>query len=99
MFFKKEKVNYDEILDVVEQARNGFLEPRILQIDPNSQIGKIAQNKKLAYMSRSLGEIFTNIKMDENLENYRVKEPNYEDLRADDMLDQNAFAHAALADC
>ena len=42
MFFKKEKVNYDEILDVVEQARNGFLEPRILQIDPNSQIGKIA---------------------------------------------------------
>ena len=32
-------------------------------------------------MSRSLGEIFTNIKMDENLENYRVKEPNYEDLR------------------
>ena len=42
MFFKKEKVNYDEILNVVEQARNGFLEPRILQIDPNSQIGKIA---------------------------------------------------------
>ena len=41
----------------------------------------LEENKKLAYMSRSLGEIFTNIKMDENLENYRVKEPNYEDLR------------------
>lgn len=41
----------------------------------------LEKNKKLAYMSRSLGEIFTNIKMDENLENYRVKEPNYEDLR------------------
>lgn len=41
----------------------------------------LEKNKKLAYMSRSLGEIFTNIKMDENLENYRVEEPNYEDLR------------------
>ena len=42
MFFKKEKVSYDEILNVIEQARNGFLEPRILQVDQNSQIGKIA---------------------------------------------------------
>jgi methyl-accepting chemotaxis protein len=42
MFFKKEKLNYDEILNVIGQARNGFLEPRILQIDPSSQIGQIA---------------------------------------------------------
>ena len=42
MFFKKEKVSYDEILNVIEQARNGFLEPRILKVDQNSQIGKIA---------------------------------------------------------
>ena len=42
MFFKKEKLNYDEILNVIGQARNSFLEPRILQIDPSSQIGQIA---------------------------------------------------------
>lgn len=51
------------------------------KISRNKLKENLEENKKLAYMSRSLGEIFTNIKMDENLENYRVKEPNYEDLR------------------
>lgn len=33
---------YDEILKVVEDARNGILEPRIVNIDPDSPMGKIA---------------------------------------------------------
>ena len=46
MFFKKEKVSYDEILNVIEQARNGFLEPRILKVDQNSQIGTCSIKSK-----------------------------------------------------
>ncbi|MDO5046201.1 methyl-accepting chemotaxis protein [Campylobacter sp.] len=42
MFFNKKKVNYDEILNVVSQARNGILEPRILNIDPKEPLGQIA---------------------------------------------------------
>ncbi|WP_169940728.1 methyl-accepting chemotaxis protein [Campylobacter sp. RM15925] len=42
MFFNKNKVNYDEILDVISQARNGILEPRILNINPNEPLGQIA---------------------------------------------------------
>ena len=73
MFFKKEKVNYDEILDVVEQARNGFLEPRILQIDPNSQIGKIALgiNDLLDQIEALQREMGTCVKSAENGITYR----------------------------
>ena len=73
MFFKKEKVNYDEILNVVEQARNGFLEPRILQIDPNSQIGKIALgiNDLLDQIEALQREMGTCVKSAENGITYR----------------------------
>lgn len=42
MFFCKTKVDYNDILEVIEQARNGILEPRILKADPNTQLGQIA---------------------------------------------------------
>lgn len=41
--FKKSKIEYyDEILGVVTNARNGYLESRITNINPQSKMGKIA---------------------------------------------------------
>jgi len=42
MFFKRKKDNLEEILKVIEQARNGVLEPRVTNIDLNTQAGLIA---------------------------------------------------------
>lgn len=42
MFAKKNKTNYDEILSVINAAKDGILEPRIINPDPNEPIGQIA---------------------------------------------------------
>ena len=42
MFFKRKKDNLEEILKVIEQARNGVLEPRVTNIDLSTQAGLIA---------------------------------------------------------
>ncbi|MBE3022710.1 transcriptional regulator [Campylobacter sp. 7477a] len=42
MFFNKKMENYDEILDVIKSARNGILEPRIININPNHPLREIA---------------------------------------------------------
>lgn len=42
MFGKKNKTNHDEILDVITAAKNGILEPRIINLNPNDTLGQIA---------------------------------------------------------
>ena len=42
MFLKRKKDNLEEILKVIEQARNGVLEPRVTNIDLSTQAGLIA---------------------------------------------------------
>nr|WP_284937034.1 methyl-accepting chemotaxis protein [Campylobacter gastrosuis] len=42
MFGSKKKVNYEEILNVIKAARNGILEPRIINPDPKDPMGEIA---------------------------------------------------------
>lgn len=42
MFKKNKNKYYDEILKTITNARNGFLESRITNVDPNSDMGKIA---------------------------------------------------------
>ncbi|WP_170000801.1 methyl-accepting chemotaxis protein [Campylobacter sp. RM16189] len=72
MFFGK-KVNYDEILSVISQARNGILEPRILDIDPNEPIGQIALgiNDLLDQIEALQREMGTCVKSAENGIAYR----------------------------
>lgn len=42
---------------------------------------KLIENKDIAFMSRSLGEIYLEAPVDTNLENYKVEEPDYDTLR------------------
>ncbi|WP_153300931.1 hypothetical protein [Campylobacter pinnipediorum] len=42
MFGSKKKVNYNEILEVIKSARNGILEPRIINPDTSDPMGEIA---------------------------------------------------------
>lgn len=73
MFFGSKKVDYKEILNVVEQARNGVLEPRILKADPNTDIGKIALgiNDLLDQIEALQREMGTCVKSAENGVTYR----------------------------
>jgi len=74
MFFgKNNKIDYDEILNVVEQARNGILEPRILKADSNTQIGKIALgiNDLLDQIEALQREMGTCVRSAENGISYR----------------------------
>ncbi|NLL81947.1 MAG: DNA polymerase I [Tissierellia bacterium] len=42
----------------------------------------LLENESIAYMSRKLGEIITNVPLDHKFEELRVKEPNWEELKS-----------------
>lgn len=42
----------------------------------------LVENENIAYMSRKLGEIITNVPIDHKLEDLKVKEPNWEELKS-----------------
>lgn len=50
---------------------------------------KLIENKDIAFMSRSLGEIYLEAPVDTDLEVYKVREPDYESLR--DKYDRLEF--------
>lgn len=52
----------------------------------------LIENKDLAFMSRSLGEIFLNVPIETDIGHYKFKEPDYEELRKTfEALEFNSF--------
>lgn len=52
----------------------------------------LEENETLAYLSKKLGTIFLDVPMDLNIEQYEIKEPNYDDLKEKyEKLEFNTF--------
>lgn len=71
--FGKKKIDYNSILEVINAAKNGILEPRIINPDPNEPIGQIALgiNDLLDQIEALQREMATCIKMAESGYAYR----------------------------
>ncbi|AQW86101.1 MCP-domain signal transduction protein [Campylobacter pinnipediorum subsp. caledonicus] len=73
MFGSKKKVNYNEILEVIKSARNGILEPRIINPDTSDPMGEIALgiNDLLDQIEALQREMATCVSMAESGVTYR----------------------------